>query len=523
MATTGATLPGSGTSTTPSGSGATWNDASNITSDDNLNATTTTAGNGESGHLVASSFGFNISASSIGGIEVTIGAFYVTGAQTLYARLRNSSGTLVGSTKNLYINTSSESTFTFGGSADMWGTSLAQADINSTSFGVEFYQDGFYTYPISIDWVKIDVTYTQTTSVSSSGVFEGSSSLTAVAAAKVESSTGLQSATSIAAIAKTTVSASGGIEGTASLTVIASPPLVNATTTVQAGSQIGASPVIETRVASLGPRFGKVGIRIGDTTQRYASSFLEGTTSLSAKGVVDASISTTLEATSSLSAIANVIVSISSAISGSAELVASAIATVNSSSTQEGQATLSAAAQANVTVGNQVLLAGAELTAAAGASVSSGATQSANSQLSAAWEIPGVATAILSGSASLTAAPVVTVFPASALSATASLTALAVPRVAVSATNLQASGSLVATPATAASGSSTLSAVGTLTAVAGFPANVYATATMSGVATLTAFGLDLCPCPPWQNEATLQNLFKSEDTLANTWKRKPCG
>jgi hypothetical protein len=160
MPSTGATLPGSGTATSPSGGGASWTNPGNITADDNTDATLG-SGAGTSGSLIASQFGFSISASAINGIEVTIGAKYTgPSSQNLVAQLRNASGTLVGSSKTVLIDQTSETTFTYGSSSDVWGTSLTQTDINDVDFGVEFLVNGIVTYALAVDWVKIDVTYT---------------------------------------------------------------------------------------------------------------------------------------------------------------------------------------------------------------------------------------------------------------------------------------------------------------------------------------------------------------------------
>lgn len=161
MASTGATIAGSGTATTASGSGANWTNPGNITSDDNNDATVSNTGFGESGHLVATQFGFSVTNSTIDGIEVTVGAKYLTQTQAIYAKLRDATGALVGNLKNVSIDQATETTFTLGGSADKWGTSLTTTDISDSDFGVEIWVDGVQTYDIAIDWVKINVTYTQ--------------------------------------------------------------------------------------------------------------------------------------------------------------------------------------------------------------------------------------------------------------------------------------------------------------------------------------------------------------------------
>lgn len=163
MPSTGATLPGSGTSTDLGGTAADWSFPGNITTDDNTNAELG-GGSGESGHLQATQFGFSIGASSINGITVTFEAKYVGGfAETLIAQIRNASGTLVGNQKTASVNSTSLTTYTLGGSSDVWGTSLTQTDINDADFGVELWANNgpsSVSYEVEVDWVKIDVTYT---------------------------------------------------------------------------------------------------------------------------------------------------------------------------------------------------------------------------------------------------------------------------------------------------------------------------------------------------------------------------
>lgn len=158
MPSTGATLPGSGTDT-----GTNWTSPGNITSDDN-NVAELDGGMGESSHLRASQFGLSISASSIDGITVTFGAKYIgLVAETLIAQIRNGAGSLVGNQKTANVNATSETTYTLGGAADVWGTSLSQTDINDVDFGVELWANNGPSstyYPVTVDWVKIDVTYT---------------------------------------------------------------------------------------------------------------------------------------------------------------------------------------------------------------------------------------------------------------------------------------------------------------------------------------------------------------------------
>ena len=158
MPSTGATLPGSGTDT-----GTNWTSPGNITSDDN-NVAELDGGSGESSHLRASQFGLSISASSIDGITVTFGAKYIgLVAETLIAQIRNGAGSLVGSQKTANVNATSETTYTLGGAADVWGTSLSQTDINDADFGVELWANNGPSatyYAVAVDWVKIDITYT---------------------------------------------------------------------------------------------------------------------------------------------------------------------------------------------------------------------------------------------------------------------------------------------------------------------------------------------------------------------------
>ena len=222
MASTGATLCGSGTASAPPGSGAAWQNPGNILTDNNAVATLAHLNNGESGHLIASQFGFSISASAITGITVTAGVSFsntlVQEEQAITLRLRNSAGTLVGTSK-IYLVTSItpnvEELMTVGGSADTWGASLTQSDINSSAFGVELWVESVgYVWTLNVDYVKIDVTYT-----AGGTTHTASATLNAVA---TPSTSGLRLAVaSVAATAFATGAIAGSITANASSTATA--------------------------------------------------------------------------------------------------------------------------------------------------------------------------------------------------------------------------------------------------------------------------------------------------------------
>lgn len=159
MATTGAKLPGSGTSVARSTATA-WTNPGNITANDGTTASISSGSTG-SAYLVASNFGFSIPAGSvINGITVVFeAAESATGSETVSAQLQDDTATLQGSVLTQSINGTGLTNYTYGGSANLWGSTLTVAQINDPDFGVRFWFTT--THAMTVDTVTMEVTYTE--------------------------------------------------------------------------------------------------------------------------------------------------------------------------------------------------------------------------------------------------------------------------------------------------------------------------------------------------------------------------
>lgn len=153
-----------------------WDNPSNITADDSSYASINALYANQnliSNYLRASNFGFSIpSNATINGIVVginrTSGATGSpgNGGYDRAVRLVNASGSVVGDDKAI-INTVWPTTFTtqsYGGSSDMWGTSLTANDINDSDFGVVLaaeFQSAEGDGVTQVDFISVTVYYTQ--------------------------------------------------------------------------------------------------------------------------------------------------------------------------------------------------------------------------------------------------------------------------------------------------------------------------------------------------------------------------
>jgi hypothetical protein len=158
MASTGNVFPGTGSSVARSTATA-WTTPTNIGSD---NATDATCNSGASGsaYLVASNFDLASvpSDATILGFTVRVEASeHSAGTETLNAQLQGSTAALVGSSKTANISGTGKTVYTYGGAADMWGTSLTVAEIQDSDFGVRLWFTT--THDVRIDYVTVAVEY----------------------------------------------------------------------------------------------------------------------------------------------------------------------------------------------------------------------------------------------------------------------------------------------------------------------------------------------------------------------------
>jgi hypothetical protein len=168
MASTGNVFPGTGSSVARSTATA-WTTPTNIGSD---NATDATCNSGASGsaYLVASNFDLASvpSDATILGFTVRVEASeHSAGTETLNAQLQGSTAALVGSSKTANISGTGKTVYTYGGAADMWGTSLTVAEIQDSDFGVRLWFTT--THDVRIDYVTVAVEYSTAVSEALTG------------------------------------------------------------------------------------------------------------------------------------------------------------------------------------------------------------------------------------------------------------------------------------------------------------------------------------------------------------------
>lgn len=135
-----AQVTSSGSIFSSSGSGSAWSNPSNAASDDGNSATVNLGFFGSSDYLNITGFGFSIPADEeILGIIVTVnksraGLFSYIGDNDVRLIIGGSrTGDSRASATNYPV---SESDVTYGADADLWGTTLTPAQVNSSDFGV---------------------------------------------------------------------------------------------------------------------------------------------------------------------------------------------------------------------------------------------------------------------------------------------------------------------------------------------------------------------------------------------------
>lgn len=157
MASTGAKLPGSGTSVARSTATA-WTNPGNITANDGTSASISSGSVG-SAYLVASNFGFTVPTGSvIRGVTVVFeAAESATGSETVSAQLQDDTATLQGSVLTTSVNGATLTNYTYGGTANLWGSTLTVAEVNDADFGVRFWFTT--THAMTVDSVTMEITY----------------------------------------------------------------------------------------------------------------------------------------------------------------------------------------------------------------------------------------------------------------------------------------------------------------------------------------------------------------------------
>lgn len=167
MATAGPNFPSTGTNTTGSPGGTTaWVNPGNITADDGVFATVSTSGSTITELLTGTGFGFAIPAgATINGIlcEAKVANGGTGQAKDSACRLILA-GVVQATDRASSTNWSSTNTYlSHGGSADLWGATVAPSDINNSNFGfclAAHRTAGKASQALRCDAFRITITYT---------------------------------------------------------------------------------------------------------------------------------------------------------------------------------------------------------------------------------------------------------------------------------------------------------------------------------------------------------------------------
>lgn len=151
-----------------------WVNPANAEATDGAYATNALPGGGTfERYLLATNFGFSIpSDATIDGLEYTVLGHVSAGTVTPFVgATKTGNHTFAGSavTTPTFSNTS-DAAIVYGGSSNLWGTTWAPSDINSSLFGFLFSPSGSVAATVSIDSVSVTVYYTPASTVVTSDV-----------------------------------------------------------------------------------------------------------------------------------------------------------------------------------------------------------------------------------------------------------------------------------------------------------------------------------------------------------------
>jgi len=217
----------------------TWSNPSNAASSDDSYATAAVVFN-QTHYLWCDDFGFSIpSGATIQGIEVKVEASYSGGFSCSLNHVRLiKGGTITGDDNGGQAVTGTDTVYTFGGAADLWGASWAYSDINASNFGAAVTATGAFS-TARVDHIQIKVTYTTGGTVYNESITlsavatqgetpdaesEGSASLAAIAEMTSDGQKeGIEESASIgAAVASIAISATAESEGSVDFEAVAS-------------------------------------------------------------------------------------------------------------------------------------------------------------------------------------------------------------------------------------------------------------------------------------------------------------
>lgn len=156
-----AQVTNSGSSFSTSGGGSAWSNPSNVSSDDGNNATVNLGFFGSSEYLNITGFGFSIPTDEeILGVIVTVNKSrssflsYVgdSDVRLIVGGSRTGSSRASGTNYPIF-----ESAVSYGADADLWGTTLTPAQVNSSNFGVAIASNTLFGGTAQIDHVTITI------------------------------------------------------------------------------------------------------------------------------------------------------------------------------------------------------------------------------------------------------------------------------------------------------------------------------------------------------------------------------
>lgn len=173
MATAGPNFPTAATGSTNTIGGGTvaWTNPTNIEANDGAVASCL-PGVAITDDLRGGTFGFSIpTGATIKGILLEVnGSAFVGGIEAFHTVVLEGGG---GASANRAAGAlgSTASTFSFGGSSDLWGTTWTPAQINAGGFvaNITFQSTGGGPGTVSVDWMRVTITYGTDASVSLTG------------------------------------------------------------------------------------------------------------------------------------------------------------------------------------------------------------------------------------------------------------------------------------------------------------------------------------------------------------------
>lgn len=167
MSSSGPLYPSSATGENDGGGRVTWDNVTDIYTSNDARASTGYSAVGTQ-YIVAKNYGFSIpSGSTIDGILVTFERYGVYGSghsRDENLNLTKDGSTSIGTNKadvGVNWNQFTESTFNYGSSSDLWGTTWTDSEINSSNFGVRFRATATGFARCLIDTISITVYYTE--------------------------------------------------------------------------------------------------------------------------------------------------------------------------------------------------------------------------------------------------------------------------------------------------------------------------------------------------------------------------